>query len=94
MTCRQCGTDIADKALICYKCGTATTEAKYAPVPLHDGRSRSGLVVLIVLIALAFVGAGLGQTATSDALRMVGWAVALAAVLALIVRVIGGRRTT
>jgi hypothetical protein len=33
MQCRTCGTEIADKALICYKCGTATTEAKYQPRP-------------------------------------------------------------
>jgi len=26
MTCRKCGTQIADKAIICYKCGTATAE--------------------------------------------------------------------
>jgi hypothetical protein len=26
MTCRKCGTEIAAKAIICYKCGTATTE--------------------------------------------------------------------
>ncbi len=24
MVCRQCGTEIAEKAIICYKCGTAT----------------------------------------------------------------------
>ncbi len=26
MTCRKCGTQIAAKAIICYKCGTATAE--------------------------------------------------------------------
>ena len=31
MTCRKCGTQIADKAIICYKCGTATAE------PAADG---------------------------------------------------------
>ena len=34
MQCRNCGAEIADKALICYKCGTATTEAKYQPAKL------------------------------------------------------------
>jgi len=24
MVCRKCGTEIAEKAIICYKCGTAT----------------------------------------------------------------------
>ena len=26
MVCRQCGTEIAAKAIICYKCGMATAE--------------------------------------------------------------------
>ena len=28
MTCKNCGTQIADKALICYRCGTPTFEAQ------------------------------------------------------------------
>jgi len=54
--CRNCGAEIADKALICYRCGTATTEAKYQPAPLPGRRSRSSsartLVVTVVIIAL------------------------------------------
>jgi hypothetical protein len=57
MQCRSCGTEIADKALICYKCGTATTEAKYQPAPLPRASSRSGLVptaiALAILVAVA-----------------------------------------
>jgi hypothetical protein len=44
MQCRNCGIDIADKALICYRCGTATTEAKFRPVPLKPRRLPSGLI--------------------------------------------------
>jgi hypothetical protein len=50
--CRSCGTEIADKALICYKCGTATTAAKYQPAQLPARSSRSGLVPTIVGLAL------------------------------------------
>ena len=52
MQCRSCGATIADKALICYKCGTATTEAKYQPAPLPAGKARSGLVPTVIAIAL------------------------------------------
>ena len=56
MQCRNCGAEIADKALICYKCGTATTEAKYRPAKLPDrAASRSSsrtLIVTVVIIAL------------------------------------------
>ena len=31
MLCRHCGTEIADKALICYRCGAATTDPIYKP---------------------------------------------------------------
>ena len=52
MLCRSCGAAIADKALICYKCGTATTEAKYQPAPLPAGRARSGLVPTVIALAI------------------------------------------
>ena len=60
MRCRQCGTEIADKALICYRCGTATTEAKFK-APAAAGRRRPrrralgyavGLVLLVLLAIL------------------------------------------
>lgn len=50
MRCRQCGTEIADKALICYRCGTATTEAKFQPA--STSRRRLSPVLIAVLIAL------------------------------------------
>jgi hypothetical protein len=31
MTCRHCGTEIADRALICYRCGKATAEPRITP---------------------------------------------------------------
>jgi uncharacterized membrane protein YvbJ len=56
VTCRNCGAEIADKALICYRCGTATTEAKYQPAELGAGRSRSRLVwIVLAILALAVV---------------------------------------
>jgi uncharacterized membrane protein YvbJ len=66
MRCRQCGTEIADKALICYRCGTATTEAKFkAPAAAGRRRSRRTLgyiiaVVLLVLLAILLLLARAG----------------------------------
>ena len=59
MQCRNCGTEIADKALICYRCGTATTEAKYKPAVPRRSSSKRGpilisVIVLLVLVLLAF----------------------------------------
>ena len=56
MQCRQCGAEIADKALICYKCGTATTEAKYQPAPLPRAGASSSRTPLLVVIAIVIAG--------------------------------------
>ena len=55
MQCRKCGTEIADKALICYKCGTATTEAKYQPVDLPSKRGGPSPLVIALIAALLII---------------------------------------
>jgi hypothetical protein len=59
MICKYCGTEIADKALICYRCGNATTEPRIKPPsdgPLFEPPRRSPVpVVVIVLIVLALI---------------------------------------
>jgi LPXTG-motif cell wall-anchored protein len=52
MLCRNCGTEIADKALICYRCGIPTTEAKHMPYVAPRTGSRSRIVLAVVGIAL------------------------------------------
>ncbi len=51
MQCRSCGAEIAAKALICYRCGTATTDAKYQPYKKPSSQLLS-LPVLAALVAL------------------------------------------
>jgi hypothetical protein len=54
MKCRNCAAEIAANALICYKCGTATQEARIKPPAVRKGMSRTTLAGLIVLgLALA-----------------------------------------
>jgi uncharacterized membrane protein YvbJ len=60
MICKYCGTEIADRALICYKCGHATTEPRIKPPDESSlfekpRRSRLPMVVIIVLIVLAIL---------------------------------------
>jgi hypothetical protein len=63
MICKHCGTEIADKALICYRCGHATTEPRIKPPEtesLFEPRRRSPLpviVIVILLVLLALFGA-------------------------------------
>jgi hypothetical protein len=51
MKCRSCGAEIAANALICYKCGTATTEPRIQP--LGRPRRSRGLVAALVAAGLA-----------------------------------------
>ena len=60
MKCTNCNSEIADKALICYRCGRATTEPRVKPPadgPLFERprRSRNRLMwtVLLILILVA-----------------------------------------
>jgi FtsH-binding integral membrane protein len=94
MQCRNCGASIADKALICYKCGTATTEAKYQPAPLTRTSSRSGLVATIVALALLVVAALSVERASAAAgsSHLVTYATVAAAVIIIVIRAYARRR--
>ena len=86
MTCRQCGTEIADKALICYRCGTPTTEAKFKPVERHDRPASTPALLatsasLAVFLVLALAGAYLAATAEAQIMRTVGVALVIVSVL-------------
>ena len=60
MKCKHCQTEIADNALICYRCGRATTEPRITPpasgsVFAHRRRSRLPMVVAVVVIVLILI---------------------------------------
>ncbi len=62
MQCRHCGTEIADKAIVCYRCGAATTDPVRQAVPVRAGRGApsllSGVAILVVaLIVVSFAKA-------------------------------------
>ena len=59
MLCRNCGTEIADKAIICYRCGAGTTDPVRKPVTIRRRRSR--LLPLITLVLMVLLGLYLGQ---------------------------------
>ncbi len=62
MNCSNCGTEIAAKALICFRCGQATFVAKRAPAPRPaKGRQLILVVAMVILILSAFF---LGQVQT------------------------------
>jgi hypothetical protein len=63
MICRNCKTEIADNALICYRCGRATTDPKVKPpsegsIFEHRRRRSPWIIVLIVVILAILAAAG------------------------------------
>ena len=94
MQCRNCGAEIADKALICYRCGTATTEAKYQPAPPAPPAARSSLVLSVAAIAvLAAAALWLARsTEHPETSRMTTWVVAAVAIVVVALRAYARRR--
>ena len=58
MICRQCGTEIADKAIVCYRCGAATTDPVRRPAPIRRRRNPllSTAALVVLLLAALFLG--------------------------------------
>jgi hypothetical protein len=90
MTCKNCGTEIADKALICYRCGQATFEAQRKPAPV--GRRSSALLVTVLLIVLTLGALVVGQLETAETPRYIAWAVAALGAILVAWRLIAARR--
>ena len=56
MKCRECGTEIADKALICFRCGASVQEAVHKPfVATKKTRPVIVYVIFLVLVLVAIL---------------------------------------
>ena len=93
MICRSCGTDIAAKALICYKCGAATTDPVFQPPPTGRRRSNVAFTItftaLVLLVLAAVVLSRLSPTGTPP---WVTWVVGLVAIVIVALRAYARRR--
>ena len=93
MQCRHCGTEIADKALICYRCGAATTDPVYKPPASSARRPRGSLVATVLaLVRLVVLALYLGRLPTGQAPRALTWAVVAVAVVVVALRAYARRR--
>lgn len=89
MRCRFCDTEIADKALICYRCGKATTDARVAPAPIR--RPAPTGVAAAIMTALAGGAAWLPYLADGGEL-WAGWGGLAAGAVATAAWWLRGRR--
>lgn len=94
MICRNCGTEIADKAIVCYRCGTGTTDPVRRPAAIRPRRGR--LLPLVALVLLALLGLFLGQAGqtvfpANPAYRTAAGILVAAAMVVLVVRILRRR---
>ena len=89
MKCRNCGTEISDKALICYRCGEATTAPKVAPPPPPP--TRGPIPVIVAILLLIGVAVLVLPELEPGTPRIAGW-VTLVVVTALTVWTLRPRR--
>ena len=92
MKCRQCGIEIADKAIVCYRCGTATTESKFKAPSARRPRSSINLVSSVLALVLLALGAFYMQRfVTIGAPNALRWVIVVLAATIFALRVIGRR---
>lgn len=59
MKCRECGTEIADKALICFRCGASVQEAVHKAYVAP--RKKRPLIVYVILALLVLIAIVIGM---------------------------------
>jgi hypothetical protein len=91
MICTHCGTEIADKAIVCYRCGTATAVPERRPAPRPSVGAR--VVPALALVALLLAALFMGQAAWGvDVPPAVPYTVAAIGVVVLVWRIVLRRR--
>lgn len=91
MICKVCGTEIADKALICFRCGAST----YEPVHREGGKRRGGpkivptILALIVLVVAALL---MARAAVGAVPRTLGLVLLVLGVAVLLLQLLARRR--
>lgn len=68
MTCQSCGHQIADNAIVCYRCGAPTAVPAADRPPAARARGGGSRLVVMIVVAVVIVGV----VAAAAALRF-GW---------------------
>jgi MYXO-CTERM domain-containing protein len=94
MQCRNCGTEIADKAIVCYRCGTATTDPVRKAVALKPSRSPlpAFVIAAVLLLAALYTGYASQTAADPDKWRTVAGVLTGAAAMVIVLALVRRRR--
>ena len=95
MKCHSCAAEIADKAIVCYRCGTATTEPTFkasAASAVPGSRSAISLVTsVLAIVLLALSALYMQRFVTVGAPSALRWLIVVLAAALVALRVIARR---
>lgn len=93
MLCRQCGTEIADKAIVCYRCGAATTDPVRRPAQIRRKSSPllSFVIVALLLLLALYMGQASRTAVDPGRLQMIAGLCVGAALMVFILRIVRRR---
>jgi uncharacterized membrane protein YvbJ len=93
MQCRQCGTEIADKAIVCYRCGAATTDPvrKAAAIAPRRRPLLSAVAIVVLLLAALYMGQASRSAANPELPQLAAGLALGAAIAVLLVRILRRR---
>jgi hypothetical protein len=92
--CQHCGTEISDKAIVCFRCGHSTS-APPGGLPASRRRATAQPLWLTVTALLVLVAGGLymARAASGQLPASVSYTVAALAAVVLVWRILRRRRT-
>jgi hypothetical protein len=93
MRCRSCGTEIADKAIVCFRCGAGTTDPVRKAAPVKHRRSilPSLISVAVLLIGALYMGQASRTAADPERWQTIAAVLVGAAVVILVLRILRRR---
>jgi peptidoglycan/LPS O-acetylase OafA/YrhL len=94
MQCRNCGTEIAEKAIVCYRCGAATTDPVRKPVTVRPRSNPlwSFAAITILLLAALYLGQASRTAADPERWQTAAGVLVGAAIVVLVLRLVRRRQ--
>jgi hypothetical protein len=92
MLCRSCGTEIADKAIVCYRCGAATSDPVRKPVQIRRRRPILPAIALLIFVLVGLYLGTAGRAVLPPGFELPVAITIVVAIIVLVVRVAARRR--
>jgi len=93
VNCRHCGTEISDKAIVCFRCGESTAAGSAERPAARRAAAQPLWLVLTALLVLVAGGLFMARAASGQLPATVSYTVAALAAIVLVWRILRRRRT-